>query len=111
MVFLVLLLIFCFSLSSDLRCPFSRKQKASPVALAPLKAVKRGAQSTPGPARPISPPPLRHAEGVSRQKGEGQKTGAPRPRGPEDVDLGGVIRPAQAEEGRVKGRDGGLEGG
>ena len=48
---------FCFSLSSDSCYFFSRKQKAAPVVLAPLKAVKRGAQSTPGSARPKSPPP------------------------------------------------------
>jgi len=84
------------------------------MALAPLKAVKRGAQSTPGSARPMSPPPLSRAEGEGRREGEGQKTGAPRPQGPEvmalapggtppseDVDLGGVVRPAQAEEGRA----------
>ncbi|XP_021303830.1 myristoylated alanine-rich C-kinase substrate-like [Sorghum bicolor] len=35
----------------------SRKQKAPSVALAPLKPVKKGAQSTPGSARPMSPPP------------------------------------------------------
>jgi len=48
------------------------------VALAPLKAVKRGAQSTPGSARPVSPPPLNLEEGERRQ---GQDTGAPRPQG------------------------------
>ena len=48
---------FCFSLSSDLRYLFSRKHKVGPVALAPLKAMKRGALSTPGSARPKSPPP------------------------------------------------------
>jgi len=38
--------------------------KVASVGLAPLKDVKRGAQSTPGSARPKSPPP------VSREEGE-----------------------------------------
>jgi len=81
------------------------------VALAPLKAVKRGAQSTPGSARPESPPPLRREEEEHRR---GQETGAPRPQGPRetshtpgamppsaDAYLGGAVRPAQVEEGRA----------
>jgi len=52
------------------------------VVLAPLKAVKRGAQSTPRSARPMSPPPLSREEGERRQ---GQDTGAPRPQGPEET--------------------------
>ena len=81
------------------------------MALAPLKAVKRGAQSTPGSARPMSPPPLSREEGERRQR---QDTGAPRPQGPEkttlapgatptpeDADLGGVVRSAQGEEGQA----------
>ena len=56
--FLIFLLIVGCSLSSDLRYPFiSRKHKAASVELAPQKAVKRGARSTPGSARPKSPPP------------------------------------------------------
>jgi len=81
------------------------------VVLAPLKAVKRGAQSTPGSARPVSPPPPGYEEAGRHQ---GQDTGAPRPQGPEetalasgaapppeDADLGGAVRPAHAEEGRA----------
>jgi len=84
------------------------------VALPPLKAVKRGAQSTLGSTRPMSPPPLScEAEG-GRREGEGQKAGAPRPQRPEettlapgatppqeDADLGGAARSAQVEEGRA----------
>jgi len=78
--------------------------------LAPLKAVKR-AQSTPGSARPVSPPPSGYEEGGRHQ---GKDTGAPKPQGPEetapapeaasppeDADLGGAARPAHAEEGRA----------
>ena len=79
------------------------------MALAPLKAVKRRAQSTPGSARPKSPPPLSREEGERRR---GQGMGAPRPQGPEetalalgamtmDADLGGTVRPTQVEEGRA----------
>jgi len=59
----------------------------------------------------MSPPPLSREEGERRQ---GQDTGAPRPQGPEGTapapgsmsppagaDLGGTVRPAQAEEGRA----------
>jgi len=82
------------------------------VALAPLKAVKRGAQSTPGSARPKSPPLSHEEEGLPRE-GEGQEMGTPRPQGLEETvlalgavppsggaDLGGVARPVQSEEGR-----------
>jgi len=81
------------------------------VALAPLKAVKRGAQSTPGSARPVSPPPPGYEEEGRHQ---GQNMGAPKPQGPEetalapgaappsgDADLGGAVRPAHTEEGRA----------
>ena len=68
------------------------------MALAPLKAVKRGAQSTPGSARPASPPPPGYAEAGRHQ---GQDAGAPKPQGPEDADLGGAARPAHAEESRA----------
>jgi len=81
------------------------------VALAPLKAVKRGAQLTPESARPVSPPPPGYEEGGRHQ---GQDTGAPKPQGPEetalasgavpppeDADLGGAVRPAHTEEGRA----------
>ena len=81
------------------------------MALAPLKAIKRGVQSTPGLARPKSPPPLSHEEG-ERHRGQGM--GAPRPQAPEetapapgampppaDADLGGAVRPTQFEEGRA----------
>ena len=64
-----------------------------------------------GEAQVATPPKPR---GGGRQEGEGQKTGAPRPQGPkemalalgatpppEDVDLGGAVRPAQVEEGRA----------
>ena len=81
------------------------------MALAPLKAVKRGAQSTPRSARPMSPPPLSRDEGERRQ---GQDTGAPRPQRQEetapapgamppqeDADLGGVVRSAQVEGERA----------
>ncbi|XP_021305576.1 uncharacterized protein LOC110431181 [Sorghum bicolor] len=76
----------------------SRKQKAPSVALAPLKTVKRGAQSTPGSARPVSPLPPGYEEAGRHP---GQDTGAPKPQGPEDADLGGAARPASAEEGRA----------
>ena len=111
---LTFLLIFCFSLSSDLCYFFSRKHKAASVALAPLKAVKRGVQSTPGSARPKSPPPLSREEGEPRREGEGQEMGTPRPQEPEemvvalgaiaplgDVDLGGGARPVQIEESQA----------
>jgi len=68
------------------------------VALAPLKAVKRGAQSTPGSARPASPPPPGYEEAGCHQ---GRDTGASKPQGPEDADLGGAARPTCAEEGRA----------
>ena len=81
------------------------------MVLAPLKAVKRGAQSTPGSARPVSPPPPRYEEGGRHQ---GQDTGAPKPQGPEetalasetapppeDADLGGAVGPTHTEEGRA----------
>ena len=81
------------------------------MALAPLKAVKRGAQSTPGSARPVSPPPPSCEVGERHQ---GQDTGAPKPQGPEetalapgaappsgDADLGGAGRPAHTEGGRA----------
>ena len=81
------------------------------MALAPLKAMKRGAQSTPGSARPTSRPPLGREEGECHR---GQGTGVLRPHGPEetapaagampppaDVDLGGAVRPAQVTEGRA----------
>jgi len=84
------------------------------VALAPLKAMKRGAQSTPGSVRPKSPPPLSREEVESHREGEGQEMGAPRPQGPKemvralgaipplgDANLGDVARPAQIEEGRA----------
>ena len=103
---------FLFSLSSDLRYSSSRKHKAASVALAPLKAVKRGAQSTPGSARLKSPPLSHEEEGLPRE-GEGQEMGTPRPQGLEETvlalgavppsggaDLGGVARPVQSEEGR-----------
>jgi len=78
-----------------------------PVALAPLKAVKWGAQLTPGSARPKSPPHLSREKGEPRRAGEGQEMETPRPQGPretvlapgampppEDADLGGAVRPA-----------------
>ena len=68
------------------------------MALAPLKAVKRGAHSTPGSARPVSPPPPGYEE---KGRHQGQDTGAPKPQGPEDADLGGAARPEHAEEGRA----------
>jgi len=81
------------------------------VVLAPLKAVKRGAQSTPGSARPVSPPPPGYEEAGRHQ---GQDTRAPEPQGPEGTtlapgaappsggaDLGGAGRPAHTEEGRA----------
>ena len=56
--FLIFIRIFCFSLSYDWHyLLIIQKHKAASVELAPLKAVKRGAQSTPGSARPKSPPP------------------------------------------------------
>ena len=60
----ILFFFFCFSLSSPYLCHLlaSQKQKVASVGLAPLKAVKRGAQSTPGSARPRSPPPLTREE-------------------------------------------------
>ena len=79
--------------------------------LAPLKAVKRGTQSTPGSARPTSPPPLGRKEGECHR---GQGTGVLRPHGPEetapaagampppeDLNRGGAVRPAQVMEGRA----------
>jgi len=50
------------------------------VALAPLKAVKRGAQSTPGSARPMSPPPLSHAEGGPSGRRGAEDGGAEAPK-------------------------------
>ncbi|XP_021306703.1 basic salivary proline-rich protein 1-like [Sorghum bicolor] len=76
----------------------SRKQKAPSVALAPLKAVKRGAQLTPESARPVSPPPPGYEEGGRHQ---GQDTGAPKPQGPEETALasGAVPPPEDADLG------------
>ena len=95
------------------------------MGLASLKAMKRGAQSTPRSARPRSSPPLSRVEG-ERPHEEGQearrKTPDPpvreaetsRPQEPEetvlalgaippsgDADLGGLARPEQTEEGRA----------
>ena len=108
---MILLLIFVFLFLLTWYCSFSRKQKAPSVALAPLKAVKRGAQSTPGSARPVSPPPPGYEEGGRLQ---GQDTGAPKPQDPEetalapgaapppeDADLGGAARSAQVEGERA----------
>jgi len=97
------------------------------VGLAPLKAVKRGAQLTPGSARPRSPPPLSLEDDERPHEERGQETrqktpdpsvreaGTPRPQEPEetvlalgtippsgDADLGGQGRPGQTEEGRVE---------
>ena len=94
--FLFFLLIFCFSLSSDLLYLFSRKQKAAPVALAPLKAVKRGAQSTPGSARPKTPPPLNREEGELPHVEEGREAGQRTPDPP--TEEGRTPRPQEAEE-------------
>jgi len=84
------------------------------VALAPLKAVKRGAQSTPGSARPKSPPPLSREKEKRHREGEGQEAEVLRPQGPketplapgttpslDDTDLGGAVRPAHVEVGRT----------
>ena len=95
--FLIFLLIFCFSLSSDLRYPFiSWKHKAASVALAPLKAVKRGAQSTPGSARPKSPPPLSREEGElphdEGEQGTGRKMSDP------PMKEAGTLRPQEPQE-------------
>ena len=82
------------------------------MALAPLKAVKRGAQSTPGSARPKSPPSLGREEveprragqemEVTRPQGPGETTLAPGAMPPPaNAGLGGAARPAQIEEGRA----------
>ncbi|XP_021318652.1 uncharacterized protein LOC110436295 [Sorghum bicolor] len=89
----------------------NRKQKVPSVALAAMKAVKRGAQSTPGSARPVSPPPPGYEEAGRHQ---GRDTWAPKPQGPKgtalapeaappsgDANLGGVGRPAHTEGGRA----------
>jgi len=94
------------------------------VGLAPLKAVKRGAQSTPGSARPRSPPPLSREEGELHHEEGGQETrrktrdpltkeaGTPRPQESDgtvlalgaippsrDASQEGHGHPRQAEEG------------
>ena len=81
--------LFCFSLSSYLlflcRLFASRKQKAATAGLAPLKVVKRGALSTPGPTRPRSPPPsVREEEGRPQEgqiKGPRKRHWSPKQRG------------------------------
>ena len=93
---------------------FQLEAKGAISGAAPLKAVKRGAQSTPGSARPKSAPPLSREEGEPRRDREGQEMEMPRPQGPEetvlapgamppprDADLGGAVRQAQVEEGRA----------
>ena len=97
------------------------------MGLAPLKAVKRGAQSTPRSARPRSPPPLSREEDERPHEESGQETmrktadpptreaETPRPQEPEgtvlafgaippsgDADLVARGRPEQTKEGRVK---------
>ncbi|XP_021303813.1 basic salivary proline-rich protein 3-like [Sorghum bicolor] len=74
----------------------SRKQRAVPVALAPLKAVKRGAQSTPGSARPKTPPPLNREEGELPHVEEGREAGQRTPDPP--TEEGRTPRPQEAEE-------------
>jgi len=74
--FLIFLLIFCFSLSfNSRRYPFSRKHKVASVGLAPLKAMKRGAQSTPRSARPKSPPPQAAKRASSPTRKGGRRRG------------------------------------
>ena len=99
------------------------------MGLAPLKAVKRGAQSTPGSAWPRSPPPLSCEEGELSHEEGGQETrrktphpsekeaGTPRPQEPEGTVLAlraippsgdasqegqGQGHPGQAEVGRAE---------
>jgi len=82
------------------------------VALAPMKAAKRGAQSTPWSVGLKSPPPPGREEVEPRRAGHGLE--APRPQGPVETalvpgamppptnaGLGGAARPAQIEEGRA----------
>ena len=96
------------------------------MGLTPLKAVKRGAQSTPGSARPKLPPPLSreegellHDEGGQEMRGKtpvpsAKEVGTPRPQEAEetvlalgailpsgDAYLGGLAWPEQTEEGRA----------
>ena len=49
------------------------------MGLVPLKATKRGALSTPGSARPRSPPPLSREEGERPHKERVQETGQKTP--------------------------------
>ena len=118
--FLIFLLIFCFSLSfNSRRYPFSRKHKVASVGLAPLKAMKRGAQSTPRSARPKSPPPssceegeLSHEEGGQEMRGKmpdppAKEAGAPRPQEPEGTVLAhGAIPPLGGTSQEGQGQSG-----
>jgi len=66
-------LFFSFFLFASF--PISRKHKVASVGLAPLKAVKRVAQSTPRSARPRSPPPLSREEGELSHEEGGRRRG------------------------------------
>jgi len=61
---------------------FQQEAKGGASGAGPLKAVKRGAQSTPGSARPKSPPPLNREEGELPHDEEGQETGRKTPHPP-----------------------------
>ena len=66
------------------------------MGLAPLKAMKRGALSTPRSARPRSPPPLRCEEGERPHEERGQETGHETPDPPvREVE---APRPQELEE-------------
>ena len=90
-------------------CRFSasRMQKVATVGLAPQNAVKRGALSTPGSARPRSPPPLTHegeerpqewanqGSGENSPQPQAEKDKVPRSQEPEETVLAlGAINPA-----------------
>ena len=66
-------LFFSF-ISTGVILSISRKHKVASVELAPRNAVNRGAQSTPGRARPKSPPALSHEEGDLPRDEGGQET-------------------------------------
>ena len=79
---------------------FQLEAKGGASGAGPLKAVKRGAQSTPGSARPKSPPPLNREEGELPHDEEGQETGRKTPDPP--TEEGRTPKP-QEPEGAVLG--------
>ena len=105
--FLIFLLIFCFSLSSDSCCFLQLEAEGVASGAGPPEGREEGGTVDPWVGEAQVAAPLNREEGERRREGERQKTGAPRPQGPEemalapgatppagDADLGGAVRPA-----------------